>query len=156
MDRTPQVAERLPANMRRVPVPLHVLDIDRRIREGDDIWRGDSSMGLYFDPASGMYEVWGLDANGTSYRAAMADYADQRLLDQLVAGDWQNTTLVFDRLEAENAKARAAIEQAQGDESEQMADKLVWALRRDAGPHLMDGLSRNLWSINWGGANAGE
>lgn len=138
----------LPANMRRVPIAGHVLDIDRRIREGDDVWRGDPSMGLYFDPTSGMWEVWGLDIAGAPYRAAVAEFADQRLLNQLVDGDWQRGVGLFEQIEKANAKLAADQAAAADDFHEGMADKLAWAIRRDA--HNLAGVSsRDMWSINW-------
>lgn len=150
---TPRAADRLPGNTRLVPIPSHVLDIDRRIREGDEVWRGDPTMGLWFNPASRMFEVIGLDINGNPYIAATAPMADQRLLEQLVAGDWQRDGSVFDRVEAENAKVRADLDRRDEEQTEAMSDKLAWALKRDAG-YLYNGCSRDLWHVDWSGSAA--
>jgi hypothetical protein len=133
-------------NTRMALVDRDVLDIGRRITHGDELWRGDPTMSLSWSPASGLFEVWGLDAHGQPYLAASHERCDTQLLEKLVAGDWQRTD-VFARLAQANAKADAARDAAFEDKANEAVDKLVWAVRRDAG-HLYGGLRRNVWAVD--------
>lgn len=119
-------------------VTSDVLEIGRRIREGDDVWRGDASMSLCLNPgAPEPFEVWGIDARGQAYLAASAERCDQRLLERLVAGDWQHVN-VFAVITAHNDKVRADHERAAQDRVDAAAERLQWAMRRDLG-HLEGG-----------------
>lgn len=147
MPTAPQHHGHLPEDMAMVPVPSHVLDIINRITHGDDIWRGDLSMGVYFSPEDGMYRVIGLDAHQQPYVAATADYCDQRLLNQLVEGDWQRGGL-FDAIDKANKARQAELDAKEDDRLDEMADKLAHALRKDA--HNIAGVSsRDMWAVDW-------
>jgi hypothetical protein len=143
----PQHAGKLPEDMRRVPVPHHVLDICDRIQRGDGLWRGDLTMGVYYDPDRDVYEVVGLDAMQQPYIAATSRTCDQRLIDQLIAGDWQRGG-VFEAVVKANERLRKAQEAAEDEFHEERADKLAHAIRKDA-HHIAGVSSRDIWSINW-------
>lgn len=127
--------------MKRARIESDVLDIARRITDGDELWRGDKTMGLYYQEAVGLFEVWGLDKAGQPYLAASAPQCDHRLLERLVAGDWQRSTSVFDTIDAFNRKLEEDRQRAADDEAHELNDRLHWALRRDLG-HLEGGTRR--------------
>lgn len=130
--------ERAAEGTPRMIVTSDVLEIGRRIREGDDVWRGDPSMSLCLNPGSPEpFEVWGLDAHGTPYLAASAERCDQRILDRLVAGDWQHVN-VFAAITEHNAKVDAQRQRDADDQLDAAAEKMQWAMRRDLG-HLEGG-----------------
>lgn len=113
-----------------------VLDIGRRIREGDESgWRGDPSMKLCWNPMTQKYEVVGIDATGSEYLAASHDTCDHTLLVKLVAGDPRKHNVVYEVIEA-NRKLREGQEAADREKAREIADKLQWAIRKDLGQHL--------------------
>lgn len=119
-----------------VHMPETVLDIDRRIKFGDESgWRGDPSMRLYWNPTSMEYEVVGTDAMGVDYLAASHHTCDHTLLIKLVAGDPRKHNVPAEIL-ARNAKRRADIDAAEREQRLAIADKMEWAIRQDLGQHL--------------------
>lgn len=126
-------------------VPQDLFDIDRRIKWGDESgWRGDKSMGLFYNPHMARYEVWGIDRGGNQYLAASHHELSVELVHKLRDGDptrndpWQK---VLDH----NAKLEAERKAKDAERASEVADKLAWAIRRDFGQHL--GGSRRQWHI---------
>lgn len=122
-------------NGNRMLVESDVLDIGRRIAQGDELWRGDPTMGLFWNPVEGMFEVWGEDIAGTPYLAAAHTHADARLILKLVEGDWQKGLAKVNALQAAEAKRKADEARAFADQNEELADKLHFALVKDIGQH---------------------
>ena len=90
-----------------VELTSDVLDIGRRIREGDELWRGDPSMRLCWNPLTQKYEVVGVDRTGQQYLAASHHTCDQTLLIKLSEGDPTKHN-VLARVMKENEQLRAA------------------------------------------------
>lgn len=122
----------------RVWIDGSVLDIDRRIKEGDESgWRGDPSMFLMFNPQNDMFEVWGIDRGGNQYMAAAHHRCDHTLLQKLVAGDPTKND-VIGRVLADNAKLKKEQETKEREQRLEVADRLGHAIRQDVG-HLFGG-----------------
>jgi hypothetical protein len=120
----------------RVWIDQSVLDIDRRIKEGDESgWRGDPSMFLMFNPATDLFEVWGIDRGGNQYMACSHHQCDHILLQKLVAGDPTKNDVVGKVLEA-NERLQKDREDAEKDKRMEAHDKLAHAIRQDFGAHL--------------------
>lgn len=129
-------APRVMGNM--VQIDADVLDIDRRIREGDESgWRGDPNMRLFWNPGSMMFEVVGIDRTGQEYLAASHDRCDHTLLVKLVNGDPRRVN-VFAEAAKHNAKLTADNEAADREKRLAVADKMQFAIRKDLG-HLNGG-----------------
>lgn len=123
-----------------------VLDIDRRIKYGDESgWRGDPSMGLYWNPASMMYEVIGVDRTGQQYLAASHDRCDHTLLMKLVAGDPRKHNVAAEVL-ARNEKLRADADAAAKEKRLEVADKMHHAVKKDLGHHM--GGTKRLYTVD--------
>lgn len=130
-------------NGNRMLVESDVLDIGRRIAQGDELWRGDPTMGLFWNPVEGMFEVWGEDIAGTPYLAVAHTHADARLVMKLVEGDWQKGLAKLEALQAAEIKRKADEQKVIDDQNEELADKLHWALVKDIGQHE-GGMTRRL------------
>jgi hypothetical protein len=126
-----RVRERARLGGDRIWVSSSVFDIDRRIKEGDESgWRGDPSMFLMLNPATDMFEVWGIDRGGNQYMACSHHTCDHTLLQKLVAGDPTRHDVIAGVLEA-NEKAKRDREAADRDKALVVADKLGHAIRKD-------------------------
>lgn len=148
------------AYQRRALVDSDVLDIARRLIEGDPVagWRGEASATLYAnpirDPITGkqthLWEVECLDAAGRPYIAAslMADRVDHRIIEKMVLGDWQRGKVAIDEIMAANQRLVAQREQDRRDAIEQIADKFHFGMLRAIG-HL-EGGTRRLHSMSTG------
>lgn len=108
-----------------------VLDIGRRIREGDELWRGDPLMDLRYNFILERFEVWGVDANGDGYLAASAETCDHGLLMKLAAGDWQRGREAAMRVVLHERNLAAEKAKAEADARGEIVDRLGWAIRRD-------------------------
>lgn len=118
-------------------VEADVLDIGRRIQEGDELWRGDRSMGLFINAATGKYEVLALDARGEPYVVLESDTCDQRILMSLAESDWQQGSRgMIERLVAREKAAARDRERSLADISGEIADKTAWAIRKAFAGHL--------------------
>jgi len=112
-----------------------MLDIDRRIKDGDESgWRGDPSMGLFYNQHLARFEVWGLDVRGKEYLAAANDNLDVRIIEQLRLGHPENDP--FQRVLDNNARIKADAEKAERERVAELGDKLAWGIRQDFGQHL--------------------
>ena len=143
------------ATSRRAYVDSDVLDIRRRLTEGDATcgWRGEPTARLFHnqleDPVTGkvvsMWEVECLDRSGTPYIAAslVADYLDHRIIEKMVLGDWQRGKVALDEITAANQRLAEARAAERRDAIEAVADKLHWAMVRDTGHH--EGATRRLY-----------
>lgn len=128
-------------NTRRVWVTTDVLDINRRVQEGDESgWRGDPSMFLMWNPETDEFEVWGTDRAGVQYLAASHHRCDHTLIQKLIAGDPQKND-VIGRVMANNARLEKERSDAERDKRLEIADKLGFAIRSDLG-HLYGGRNR--------------
>jgi hypothetical protein len=111
-------------------------DIDRRIKEGDESgWRGDPSMGLFYNQKLHRFEVWGIDVTGKEYLAAANDDLDINLVIKLRDGDPRKND-VFQRVIDNNLKIQREADLAEAERLAAMGDKLQWAIRQDFGAHL--------------------
>jgi len=118
----------------RMWVDRGVFEIDRRIKEGDESgWRGDPTMDLMWNPANGMFEVWGTDLAGTRYLAASHHRADHTLLEKLVKGDPRRFDVIAGVLET-NARLARERDAAERDMRLEKHEKLAWAINRDFAP----------------------
>jgi hypothetical protein len=116
-----------------------LFDIDRRIKEGDESgWRGDPSMGVFFNRITHCYEVWGIDRAGNDYLAASHDKLDHTLLIKLREGDPRKHD-VFQRVMDHNEKLKADQAAADHEKLGAMAEKMAWAIRRDFAAHMGGG-----------------
>jgi hypothetical protein len=114
-------------------------DIDRRIKEGDESgWRGDPTMGVFFNRITNNYEVWGVDRAGNDYIAASHHKLDHTLLIKLRDGDPRKHD-VFQRVLDHNAKLVADRDAADREKRAELADKMAWAIRRDFATHMGGG-----------------
>ena len=133
-----------------VEVTLDVLDIGRRIQDGDELWRGDPSMALTWNQYTEEFEVIALDGKGQPYVVLSAPECDQRILIQLAESDWQRAPR--ERLarmvaqEAANAKAKEA---AMVDMESDIAQRLAWGLKQVFAAHM--GGRTDTYSFNTGG-----
>ena len=127
-----------------------LLDIDRRIKDGDESgWRGDPSMGIFVNTSTGWFEVWGYDRAGREYLAASHETLDHTLLIKLREGDMTRPgNDPFQKVLDHNAKLKADQDRREHDEFEQLADKMQWGIRQDFAQHL--GGRRTQWSIQKG------
>jgi hypothetical protein len=125
-----------------------LLDLDRRIKDGDESgWRGDPSMGVFVNTITGHFEVWGIDRGGNGYLAASHDKLDHTLLIKLREGDPTRHD-TFQRVLDHNAKVVADQKAAAHDKLTEAGDKLQWAIRKDFGQHM--GGTRRQWHIDKG------
>lgn len=129
-------------------VPTDLFDIDRRIKNGDESgWRGDPTMGLFYNPHLHRFEVWGIDRGGNQYLAASHHELSVEIVHKLRNGDptrndpWQQ---VLDH----NAKVKAEMQQKDREKRAELADKLAWGIRQDFG-HLYGGRKR-IWNMGTG------
>lgn len=142
-------------------VDADVMDISRRLREGDPTitwkgrpWLGDSTLSLCLgvpidswgeplDNAPAVYEVWGIDVQHTPYLVLRWPRADASMLAELIKGD-NRVINVVDELERHNAGIDAAKRSDDQARNEETADKLHFALRRDQGQHF-GGLRKRIY-----------
>lgn len=120
-----------------VAIDADVMDIGRRIQQGDELWRGDPSMALTYNAWTGEFEVIALDGKGEPYVVVSAPECDQRILIQLAESDWQRDAKQrIAAFLAKEAKARADADARHADISGEMADKLAWGLKRAFAGHM--------------------
>lgn len=111
-------------------------DIGKRIRDGDESgWRGDPTMGLFYNQHTGNFEVWGADRRGEQYLACVHPHLTLEIIHKLREGDWQKND-VFQRVLDANAKLAADQAQADREKLQDIGDKLHWGIRQDFGAHL--------------------
>jgi hypothetical protein len=144
----------------RCHVDADVVDISRRLREGDSSvnykghpWLGDDTLTLHLgvpvdwrgEPADGdpVYEVWGVDAQATPYLVLRWPRADATMLVELIKGDSRVLDVVAD-IDAANAKLEADRKAAEMERLEEAGDRLHFALRRDQGQHF-GGLRKRIY-----------
>ena len=113
-----------------------LMDIDRRIKQGDESgWRGDPTMGVFINRFTGQFEVWGVDRGGNEYLAAAHDKLDHTLLIKLREGDPTKHD-VIQRVLDKNQRLRDEREARDRERIAEVADKLQWGIRQDFGQHL--------------------
>jgi hypothetical protein len=124
-----------------------VYDIARRVREGDESgWRGDPNASLMFNPLTQQFEVWMVDGLNQPYIACSSSRCDHSLILKLIEGDWQKGHKLLEDIQKKNHAAQQAKEDAKRDKTQELADKLHWALIKDIG-HLEGGTKR-MYSMN--------
>lgn len=120
-------------------VPVSVLDLDRRLRDGDPTmgWRGDPSMRLCFNEQTRRFEVWARDGHGRDYVAITSDGVSPRILADLAASDWQRgkgvLREVLEREEARHRDREAYMAELRGAASEKFAWHAAEAFRQSTG-----------------------
>lgn len=120
-----------------VEVTADMLDIGRRLQEGDELWRGDPTMTLCFNELTDKFEVIAHDAKGNPYIAHVADVCDERILIALTESDWQRgTKAMIDRLVKQTAAANAEQDREVRDRQGEIAEKVAWGIRRAFATHL--------------------
>lgn len=113
-----------------------MLDIDRRIKDGDESgWRGDPSMGLFYNQVLERFEVWGFDRAGKEYLAAAHDKLDITLVHKLRDGDPRKND-VFQRVIDNNMRLEQERARKDAERLAVVGDKLAWGIRQDFGQHL--------------------
>ena len=127
--------------------PDTVLDIDRRAREGDEVWRGDPTMFLAFNYVQCKWEIVAKDEQGNEYIAASSDTPDLNLIHQLARGDWRRGKALAAELAKRNDGARQAHEDAMRDARLERIDRAAHDLRKVVGHHY-GGLSRKIFSFS--------
>lgn len=123
-----------------VAVDERLMDIGRRIQDGDELWRGDPNMQLCWNPANRMFEVVGLDAHGNYYVATSSPRCGPHLLVQLATGDWQRGGL-SKQVAATNAASAKARADAEADVRREKFDRFHFELTKEIG-HLEGGTRR--------------
>lgn len=132
-----------------VEVPADVLDIGRRIQQGDELWRGDPNMELLYDDMQDVYVIVAHDSTGHPYVVLERPYCDQRLLEELTMSDWQNgSRALIERLVKQENAAQKAKDDAWSDMAGEIGEKLAWAVKRTFATHL--GGRSNTYSMNTG------
>lgn len=122
-------------------VDSSLYDIDRRIKDGDESgWRGDPTMGLFFNPHTRQFEVWGIDRAGKEYKAATHHELSVEIIHKLRNGDPTRND-VFQQVLDHNAKVEADAKQKDREARAEVFDKLAWGIRKDFG-HLAGGTRR--------------
>lgn len=122
-------------------LPVDIFDIDRRIKEGDESgWRGDPTMGLFLNPHTGMFEVWGIDRANNQYKACTHHELSVEIIHKLRDGDPIRND-PFQKVLDHNAKVKADAEAKDREGLAEVADKLAWGIRKDFG-HLAGGTRR--------------
>lgn len=129
-------------------LPMDLFDIDRRIKDGDESgWRGDPSMGLFYNPHAGRFEVWGRDRANNEYLAATHHELSVEIVHKLRDSDPQRVD-VFQQVLDHNEKVKADNAAKDREKLAEVADKLKWGIRQDFG-HLAGG-TRRLWHLRRG------
>jgi hypothetical protein len=122
-----------------IEVPVTVLDIDRRLRDGDPTmgWRGDPTFQLVFNQQTRGFEVWGRDGRGVDYVVLYADHVSPRILADLAASDWQRGKQVIrdviDRADKGQKDREYRLEQTRREASEKFAWHVAEAFRQETG-----------------------
>jgi hypothetical protein len=118
-----------------VEIDERVLDISRRIREGDELWRGDPNMRLFYNPRTEEYEVIALDAHGTEYVAISTPHCGTNILIQLARTDWQRGAAVYREFRENAERADRERRQRADDARRERFDQFRHALKREMGHH---------------------
>lgn len=129
----------------RVVVEGDVLEVERRLREGDDLigWEGDENMRLMVDLETGLYDVWTLGPDRTPVLAvAERPYCDQRLIEDVIRADTRRFDVAA-RVIKRNEEVAAGDRAARAEQNAELADKLQSALMKDLGHHY-GGLTRRV------------
>lgn len=129
---------RLPEDGTVIQMETSVLDIDRRIKEGDPTlgWRGDDQMFLVWNGPQRRFEVCGIDLRGNEYVAVTGEpgeMPDARLIRKLVIGDWQHPERVMQQYREHLARQAAKHKRAQEETIGEGVSKLTHAVMKDKG-----------------------
>lgn len=137
-----------------IDIPADVYGLGERIRKGDATmgWRGDESMGIYWNPRFGEFEVLGLDAERKVYCVWHGRKLDgPAILAHLVATDWQKGRRLLDELHAKRKAKDEQWERDTRDKRMEANDKLRFALNK-VFRHYGDGGRRVFGQIGRGSA----
>ena len=137
-----------------VAITADEYDIGRRIQQGDELWRGDPTMELYWNPFTSQYQVIGLDGRGEPYIVLSADECDQRILIRLTESDWatgDRARQMIDAMVKAHEKHDNELDAATADFHGELAEKLQWGIRRAFAGHL--GGKSHQYSMNTPGGN---
>ena len=123
-----RLISRLEANGQLWMTPASIgamLDIDRRIKDGDESgWKGDPSMGLFYNQQLARFEVWGFDRAGKEYLACAHDHLTVEIIHKLRDGDPAKND-VFQRVIDNNLKVEADRKAKERDKLGEVSDKLA-------------------------------
>lgn len=137
-----------------VEIDERVLDISRRIREGDELWRGDPNMRLFYNPMTKEYEVTALDAHGTEYVAISTPHCGTNILIQLSRTDWQRGSAVYKEFRANAEKADRDRKARARDARMESFDRLRHAVKKEQGHHF-GGMTKTYFGGFQGAKNDG-
>lgn len=141
------ISQHIPGADNWVEVSLDVYNITERIRKGDESgWRGDPSASVMFNPLTQQFEVWLVDEHQTPYIACSGPRCDHSLIVKLIEGDWQKGKKLLEEIQKKNREARSKEMSLQRDMSEELADKMHYAIMKDLGH--MEGGTRRQHSFN--------
>ncbi len=132
-----------------VHFPESVQDIDRRAREGDEIWRGDPTMGLFFNYIDSRWEILGRDEHGNQYVAAWSETPDLGLIQSLARGDWRRGRALAAELAKSNERATKDRDDKIREARLERIDQAAHRLRKVVGHHY-GGLSRKIFNFSEG------
>ena len=123
------------SNLPNICLDERVMDIDRRIREGDEVWRGstpEEQHTLTWNPENQKFEVLAQDGHRNWYVCLQSDTCDPSILIELARTDWRRGAAVFAEFKAAEAKKiqlRKDVEKdAQGERIEKFKYDLTHAL----------------------------
>jgi hypothetical protein len=123
-----------------IEVPVSVLDLDRRLRDGDPTmgWRGDPTFQLVFNQHARVFEVWGRDGRGVDYIVMTCrDGVGPRILADLAASDWQRGKQVLRDVQARSDKKHKDREDRIAETRRAASEKFAWhvaeVFRQDSG-----------------------
>lgn len=136
------ISQHIPGADQWAEISLDVYNISERIRKGDESgWRGDPSASVMFNPMTQQFEVWLVDDQNTPYIACSGPRCDHSLIVKLIEGDWQKGKRLLEEIQKKNREARDREMSLQRDMSEELADKMHYAIIKDMG-HLEGGTRR--------------
>lgn len=127
----------------RVEVDGAAVDTVRALKHGDGIlgWEGDENMEVLVDLSTGMFDVWTLDAHAEPMLVLSRPYCDHRLVADVLRADTRRRDVAGDII-AHNIAVDEARKADFDARTEEAAEKLQWALRRDLGAYE-GGLTRS-------------
>ena len=124
--------------------------IAQRVKYGDPTvgWRGDPTMDVILDEATGDVEVHAFDSHGERYVACTVNANldpgwRYTILKRLTEWDPRRVN-VIDKFSREQEAREAAKDRANRHQLEERVDRLAWGLRRTVGPYV-DGMSKEFY-----------
>lgn len=124
-----------------VEIPADVLDLDRRIKEGDPTadWGGDPRMYLVFNGISEKYQVWRRCEDGKDRQICNVEHRDSRLLRHLGEIDsWRRGADILGDLDRYNEKLERLHKEQQAELIKEIQAVYQFAMPRSHLPGYFD------------------